>query len=181
MTKICTEVSYFWCQGILSTQEQIESLPHSNCPAPPKLMCLTMQQRLSFSKDQLSAYLENLILYSYLQGFFFPFLNYLLKNKSTVTIFLLIKLRQPQPGLPLGPQQSSFISPLPGHRPLRDQGFCSPFCLSWRRGKRSWAAEYVNPPWQTAFESDHGVGRPNSNPRIHKSLEGGSVRCSWRE
>lgn len=116
-----------------------------------------------------------------LTRFFFPFLNYLLKNKSTVTIFLLIKLRQPQPGLPLGPQQSSFISPLPGHRPLRDQGFCSTFCLSWRRGKRSWAAEYVNPPWQTAFESDHGVGRPNSNPRIHKSLEGGSVRCSWRE
>lgn len=71
LTKICTEVSYFWCQGILSTQEQIESLPHSNCPEPPKLMCLTMQQRLSFSKDQLSAYLENLILYSYLQGFFF--------------------------------------------------------------------------------------------------------------
>ena len=150
LTKICTEVFYFWCQGILFTQEQIESLPHSNCPEPPKLMCLTMQQRLSFSKDQLSAYLENLILYSYLQGFF-PFLNYLLKNKSTVTIFLLIKLRQPQPGLPLGPQQSGFISPLPGHRPLRDQGFCSPFCLSWRRGKRSWAAEYVNPPWQTAF------------------------------
>lgn len=76
LTKICTEVSYFWCQAILSTQEQIESLPHSNCSATPKLMCLTMQQRLSFSKDQLSAYLENLILYSYLQGFFLSWITY---------------------------------------------------------------------------------------------------------
>lgn len=77
---------------------------------------------------------------------------YFLKiHRSAVTVFLLIRLRQPQLSLPLGPQQSCFISPPCGQRPLRDQGFCSPFCLERSRGKRSWAAEYVNPPWQTAF------------------------------
>lgn len=69
--------------------------------------------------------------------FFFP-PELLTKIKSAVTVFLLIRFRQPGPGLPLGPQQSGFIPPPSGHRLLADHigwSLLQPF-LSWMEKRK---------------------------------------------
>lgn len=79
LTKICTEVSYFWCQGILSTQNKLNLTHHTVIAEYPKVDVFDYAAEIKLLQGPTLSIFRKLNLYSYLQGFF-SFLELLIKK-----------------------------------------------------------------------------------------------------